>query len=526
MTAVASGPRRSVPRVSLSARSTAGLLAKIGVLAVVTAIAVALAVPLIAEGSWGLVAILVAVTLAIYAIYLIPGLIPAKYLVPGTLLLVAFQVIPVVWTVSIAFTNYGDAHRGTKDQAITAIETSSVRQVEGAPAYRLAVAVPTDQPDGDIVFLLQDPATGDVLLGTADGLAPVDAEVSPTGGITASGYTTLTVAEASARSADVQALIVPTENGGIAAQGFSQAFEGVATLSYDPDCDCVTTLDGDVYTADEGRGLFVNESGDSLAQGWQVSVGLSNFARVLTDPVIRANFVSIFVWNLVFATAVVAVTFGLGLAMALALNSPRVRGLRTFRALIVLPYAMPAFAMMLLWRDIFNRDFGLINSVLGIDVNWFGDPVTARIAVVLIQVWLAYPYMFLVCIGALQAIPAELSEAATLDGAGRFQNFRLVTFPLLLVAVAPLLIASFAFNFNNYNAIALTTDGGPFPPDSPQAGATDLLISYTYRLAFGSAGADYGLAAAVSVFIFLIVAVISLIGFRRTAALEEINRGG
>jgi arabinogalactan oligomer/maltooligosaccharide transport system permease protein len=432
----------------------------------------------------------------------------------------------VLFTVATSFTNFGDGHRGTKEQAIAAIEASSIRQVEGAPAFRLTVAVPEGQPEGEVVFLLQDPATDEVLLGTAEGLTPIDAEVSATGGITAPGYTSLTVAEASARSEDIAALVVPTEGGGIAAQGFSQAFEGVATLSYDAACDCFTSVDGEVYTADDSQGLFVDDSGEALPQGWQVSVGLANYAKVLTDPVIRDSFFGILVWNLFFATAVVAVTFGLGLLMALALNSPRVRALRTFRALIVLPYAMPAFAMMLLWRDMFNQDFGLINTVLGLDVNWFGEPATARIAVVLVQVWLAYPYMFLVCTGALQAIPAELSEAATIDGAGRFQGFRHVVFPLLLVAVAPLLIASFAFNFNNYNAIALTTDGGPFPPDSPQAGATDLLISYTYRLAFGTAGADYGFAAAVSVFIFLIVAVISLIGFRRTAALEEINRGG
>ena len=99
-----------------------------------------------------------------------------------------------------------------------------------------------------------------------------------------------------------------------------------------------------------------------------------------------------------------------------------------------------------------------------------------------------------------------------------------MVFPLLLVALAPLLIASFAFNFNNFNVIQLTTAGAPFPPDNPKAGGTDLLVSYTYRLAFAEGGAQYGFAAAISVLIFVIVAVFSIIGFRRTAALEEINR--
>ncbi len=132
--------------------------------------------------------------------------------------------------------------------------------------------------------------------------------------------------------------------------------------------------------------------------------------------------------------------------------------------------------------------------------------------------------MFLVCLGALQAIPKDLTEAASVDGAKRYQAFRAVVFPLLLVAVAPLLISSFAFNFNNFNIIALTTNGGPFPPDNPRAGATDLLVSLIYKLAFASGGAQYGFAAAVSILIFMIVATMSIIGFRRTAALEEINR--
>ena len=185
---------------------------------------------------------------------------------------------------------------------------------------------------------------------------------------------------------------------------------------------------------------------------------------------------------------------------------------------------MPSFAMLLVWRDMFNTDFGLINNLTGQSINWFGNVWTARFAVLLVQFWLGYPYMFLVCLGALQSIPADMTEAAAVDGARPFQAFRSVVFPLLLVAVAPLLIASFAFNFNNFNVIQLTTAGAPFPPDNVKAGGTDLLVSYTYRLAFTEGGAQYGFAAAISVLIFVIVAVFSIIGFRRTAALEEINR--
>ena len=152
--------------------------------------------------------------------------------------------------------------------------------------------------------------------------------------------------------------------------------------------------------------------------------------------------------------------------MAIALNSPRLRALRFYRLLIVLPYAMPSFAMLLVWRDMFNTDFGLINNLTGQTINWFGNVWTARFAMLLVQFWLGYPYMFLVCLGALQSIPADMTEAAAVDGARPYQAFRAVVFPLLLVAVAPLLIASFAFNFNNFNVIQLTTAGAPFPPDN------------------------------------------------------------
>jgi arabinogalactan oligomer/maltooligosaccharide transport system permease protein len=290
---------------------------------------------------------------------------------------------------------------------------------------------------------------------------------------------------------------------------------------YDAGCDCVKG-DGGRWTADEGQGYFVDARGDHLAQGWQVSVGFDNFARVLTNPTISRYFMGVLGWNLAFALASVASTFVLGMAVALALHHPRMRGTRAYRIVLILPYAMPSFAMLLVWRDMFNRDFGLINQLFGLDVDWMGGAASARFAVVLVNLWLGFPYMFLVTTGALQAIPRELTEAAAIDGAAPWAGFRKVTLPLLLVALTPLLISSFAFNFNNFNAIALTSDGGPFPAESPQVGATDLLITYTFRLAFGGSGAQFGFAAAVSVFIFAIVAIISAVAFRRTRRQEEV----
>jgi arabinogalactan oligomer / maltooligosaccharide transport system permease protein len=508
--------------------TTAGMIVKIAVLALVLAIAIFAAFPLIEQRQWLGLGLLVLVTAVLFWVYLSPRRIPAKYLVPGTLFLLAFQVFPVLYTMSTAFTNFGDAHRGSKQDAIQAIEGASVTKVPGSTDYRLSVATKGDPVTGDLVFLLVDPETRAAQLGTPDGLEPLAADglqFSAQSNITeAPGYTILSIGQAGAREEDLADFNVPTPDGAIVPAGLTRAFEGAPQRSYDQACDCIKDAKtGQTWTADDHDGLFVDAKGEHLAQGWQVNVGLRNFTAVLTDPLIGRYFFRTLVWNFAFAALTVAFTFALGLLVAIVLNHERLRGQRVYRSLLILPYAMPAFAMLLLWRDMFNTDFGLINRMFNSQVNWFGKPVTAMIAVLLVQLWMGYPYMFLVCTGALQSIPGDLKEAASVDGARPFYAFRTIVFPLLLVALAPLLIASFAFNFNNFNAIFMVSEGGPFPPDNSQIGATDLLITYTYRLAFGAQGAQYGFAAAVSVFIFLIVAVFSIIGFRRTRALEEVN---
>jgi len=439
-----------------------------------------------------------------------------------------FQILPVLYTVSTAFTNFGDGHRGSKQDAIVAVEGASVKQVPGSTVYVLSLATEGDPATGDIVFLLTDPATQTAYVGTADGLQELPAgefQQSPAGKITeASGYTVLSVGQANARSQDITSFSVPTDQGVIRSQGLSRAFEGTPQQAYDAACDCIKDAStGRTWTADDSNGSFVDQNGEALAQGWRVNVGLRNFTEVLSNPVIRGSFVKIILWNFAFAIGVVVITFALGLLVAMVLNKEELRGQRLYRSLIILPYAMPTVAMMLIWRDMLNTDFGLINRLFKLNVNWFGTTWSSMFAVLLVQLWLGYNYMFLVSTGALQSIPADLTEAAQVDGAKPFHAFRTITFPLLLVALAPLLIASFAFNFNNFTGIYLVSGGGPFPPDNPQAGGTDILITYTYRLAFGGAGAQYGFAAAISVFIFLIVATISIVSFRRTHALEEIN---
>jgi len=517
-------PRSGFGPAFAGTSSTSGVLVKIFILGVVLAIAIWGAFPLVSAENWTGLGILVAVTALLFYVYLGPRKLPAKYLVPGTLFLIAFQIIPVIMTATTAFTNYGDGHLGTKQEAINAIQSNSLTEVPGSSKYQLSVAI---NSGGALVFLLSD-SDKNTFVGDANGLQPLPADgvtAGLTGKITAApGYTVLSLGQAAGRGPEISALQVPTANGAIRSQGLTVAFELKATQTYDAGCDCITdTSTGTVYRADGNEGLFVSATGDKLAQGWKINVGMRNFGEVVSNPLIRGPFLQIVLWNFAFAILVVTLTFALGLAMAMVMNNPRMKGQKIYRSLLILPYAMPTFAMLLIWRDMFNTDFGLINRLFGLDVDWFGTPWGARAAVLIAQIWVGYPYTFLVCTGALQSVPADLTEAASVDGAKPFKAFRTITFPLLLIATAPLLIGSFAFNFNNFGAIFLTSEGGPFPPENPTAGATDLLISYTYRLAFGTGGHQYGFAAAISIYIFAIVAIISYLGFRRTKALEEIN---
>src|SRR5436309_11203762 len=184
---------------------------------------------------------------------------------------------------------------------------------------------------------------------------------------------------------------------------------------------------------------------------------------------------------------------------------------------------MPGFLSLLVWAGLLNDDFGVVNKLFHIHVPWLFDPNWARASVVLVSVWLTTPYFSLVALGALQSIPAELTEAARVDGGGAWAIFRRVTLPLLLIAVAPLMIASFAFNFNNFNNIYLLTGGGPYTGSSSIAGSTDILISYTYKLAIATGkGQDYGLASTVGIIILFIVASISGFSCFRSQSLENL----
>jgi ABC-type sugar transport system permease subunit len=235
----------------------------------------------------------------------------------------------------------------------------------------------------------------------------------------------------------------------------------------------------------------------------------------------------VFLWTVIFAALSVFLTFALGTFLAIMFDVPEMPGKRLLRALLLIPYAIPAFVSIPVWVGLLNPEFGVISqgleAIFGWVPPWFADPFWAKVGILLIQVWLGTPYMMVIVTGALQTLPRDVYEAAALDGASAWQAFRNITLPLLLITVGPLLVASFAFNFNNFTVIQLYNRGGPpMVGTATPVGHTDILATYTYRIAFASGrGADQGYAAAITVIIFLILVVITAFQFRYTNMLEE-----
>jgi arabinogalactan oligomer/maltooligosaccharide transport system permease protein len=479
---------------------------------------------LVAHGSWLPVAFLVVATLVIDLVYLTRArwVVPYKYLVPGTIFLVAFQVYPVIYTAYLSTTNLGTGNILDKEAAIEQVVATSVGSTASETSF-LATAARND--GGSLALLLENPSTGEVFAGTSEGLTPLDESGVERDGdriVAGGGFSALSLGQAADLESELAAIEIPSDEGIIRLQTFNRAALVSFRLRYDEATDTmVDTEDGTLYQPVDG--YFVAGDGTRLTPGWEINIGFENYRRILASEAVRGPFLRVFIWNWVFALGTVGLSFAVGLALAITLDHERLRGRRLYRSLLIFPYALPSFLTVLVWQGIMNRQFGILNDTIGLDVPWLTNPWMARASVLLVSTWLSFPYFFLVSTGALQSIPSELREAAEVDGANGRKAFRLVTFPLLLIALAPLLIASFAFNFNNFNVIYFLNRGGPpIVGSQTPAGNTDILVTYTYRLAFESGrGQDLAFATAISILIFLHIALFSAWSFGKTARLED-----
>ena len=458
-----------------------------------------------------------------------------KYLFPGVAGMLVFVAFPLVYTVQIGFTNYSSSNLLDFERSRAYLLAQSVvddtqaytytlhaegsqhrlrllprEQAEGAgglsapaglalvtPPLALDGAVPARpvplQPQGDLVLGPALDLRG--LIAQRAGLMPL--QLQAPGSNEPLRYAGLR------EFGVIQPLWLSLPNGGLKQGGLKQ----VAT--------------GTVFTPNFETGFFESAAGERMPPGFQVGIGFANYTRMLLDADFRGPFVSIFVWTVMFAGLTVVFSTALGMTLAVLLEWQNLKHRTLYRTLLFLPYAVPGFISILVFKGLFNQNFGEINAILdalfGIRPAWFADPLLAKVMILIVNTWLGYPYIMILCSGLIKAIPADLYEASAIAGAGPLTNFFKITVPLIAKPLTPLLISAFAFNFNNFVLISLLTDGRPdFLNTKLPAGTTDILVSYTYRIAFTDSGQNFGLAAAISTLIFVMVAVMALVQLKIT----------
>jgi arabinogalactan oligomer/maltooligosaccharide transport system permease protein len=473
------------------------------------------------------IAIFLVLALILIAItYLSSISVPLKFFLPGILFLTAFVIAPILYTVVMSTFKYQTGNYISKEESIERIKLLATTPDESGTTFDIVLG----KYDNQFAVLASNPIDQQYFISTPTnkiniGIDQVDIDENGVA-LKAPNFDAATVLESSELDQQYSTIRFKYEGDYfILLEGSSVGAVVRQSFNYNQDADRFENLiDDQVYT-DNGAGNFanINDPEDVLQPGWRSPIWFSHYMDIVRNEKVRDPLISVFIWTVVFASLTVLTQFGLGLLVAMAMNKA-IRGRKIYRSIFILPYAMPSIMSILIWAGMFNTEFGAINTLFNSEIAWFQNPNFSRFAVILVNLWLGFPYFYLITSGAMQAIPGELSEAAQIDGATPRQVFSRITLPLLLKIVSPLLVASFAFNFNNFNLIYLLTGGGPRNDlDGEVAGATDILISYTYRIAFGTNVQDLGFASAISVIIFFIVATISLFGIRKSKVLDSFS---
>jgi maltose/maltodextrin transport system permease protein len=474
-----------------------------------------------------------------------------KYLFPGVAAMLVFIAFPLAYTVQLSFTNYSSAHLLERERAEAylleqrEVDEATVRPftlhrqgealqlVLGAPgepsaaAAAAAAAIAQAEARG-VVPLVSPPLRGGGVAGafeTAGTGTPGSTSTAPGAPVrlqpgTAPASPALTLREVLQHRDALMALRLALPDGTELAYAGVREFARVQPVwERRSDGALVQRATGAVYRANLETGYLETEAGERMLPGFRVGIGAAHYARMLFDADFRSPFLAIFVWTVAFAGLTVLLATAIGLTLAVVLNWEALQHRTLYRTLLFLPYAVPGFISILVFKGLFNQNFGEINAILdalfGVRPAWFAEPWLARTMILIVNTWLGYPYIMVLCTGLIKAIPADLYEASAIEGAGPLANFRRITAPLILKPLTPLLIAAFAFNFNNFVLISLLTDGRPdFLDTKLPAGTTDILVSYTYRIAFTDSGQNFGLAAAISTLIFAMVALMALLQLR------------
>ncbi|GEA50714.1 maltose transport system permease protein MalF [Vibrio inusitatus NBRC 102082] len=452
-----------------------------------------------------------------------------RYIYPGVAGMILFILFPLAYTVNLAFTNYSAKNQLTLERAQSVLENRTFQSGDSYPFQLIKTAGGhiISVTDGDLTLATREFTLTKDVEGTDLELTAVD-ENSIVGEKQAirsiiAARPTLSKIDLIKPSGEAVRMSGLRKFAGVE-QLFTLQDDGKTMLNNQSGETFMPNMDVGFYQPVDANGEFV---GNTVSPGFVVGIGTHNFERVWKDDGIKEPFISIFIWTVVFAVLTVIFTLVIGLVLASVVQWEELKGRGLYRVLLILPYAVPAFISILIFKGLFNQSFGEINLVLnqifGISPNWFSDPFLAKSMVMIVNTWLGFPYMMILCMGLLKAIPEDLYEASAIDGAGPLKNFFHITVPLMIKPMTPLLIASFAFNFNNFVMIQLLTNGGPnMIGTSEPAGYTDLLVSYTYRIAFeGSGGQDFGLASAIATLIFLLVGGMALLNLRFTKLSQD-----
>jgi maltose/maltodextrin transport system permease protein len=451
-----------------------------------------------------------------------------RYLYPAIATALVFVVFPVFYTISIGFTNYS---------------SKNILELPLATQYLLDQTYPgesnifafTLHPDGAKFRVeVKDADSGEAFVTDAFALpgdlqpsvlvkAKAEAGAPPAGDAVGIG-------EIIADQEALKKVVVLMPNGAHLGMTSFSEFASVKPLyTKGSDGSLKNNLDGTVLKANMRTGFYESPAGDQVEPGFVVKIGWENYHQIFTEGKFREPFGRIFAWTIVFAGLSVFFSCSLGLILAVLLSWEALRFRSVYRLLLFLPYAVPGFISILIFKGLFNNSTGeinmILNAIFGIRPGWFSDPFLAKAMLLIVNTWLGFPYMMVVCMGLIKAIPYDLYEASAVAGAGPLTNFFKITVPLIRRPMLPLLIASFAFNFNNFVLVLLLTGGRPDVLDSSvPAGTTDLLITYVRRIAFEDSGQKFGLAAAVSTVIFLLVACLTLIQIKYTKVADDEKR--
>ena len=460
---------------------------------------------------WGTAALILGA--ALIHLYASSRTLAWKYLFPGIAGMLAFVAFPLLYTVQIGFTNYSSSNLLSPERARDYLLAQT--EVDEARMQTFTL-----HPEGGAWRLALTSAAGEVTVSPPLDLAAGSTVDMRPGAMPATAP--LNLRETLRHRDALRATTLRLPDGARLDYAGVREFGPVEPLwKAQPDGSLMRLATGTLFKPDPDTGFFVADDGTRMQPGFKVGIGWANYTRMLTDADFRGPFVSIFVWTVVFAGLTVLFSTVIGMTLAVLLNWEALKYRTLYRTLLFLPYAVPGFISILVFKGLFNQNFGEINAILdalfGVRPAWFADPLLAKSMLLIVNTWLGYPYIMVLCTGLLKSIPGDLYEASAIAGVGPLTNFWRITAPLIARPLTPLLISAFAFNFNNFVLISLLTDGRPdFLNTKLPAGTTDILVSYTYRIAFTDSGQNFGLAAAISTLIFFMVAVMALVQLRIT----------